>query len=595
MLKVLSSHISNLIAAGEVIQRPSSVVKELIENSIDAGADSIDIIIQDSGRTLIQVIDNGKGMTPEECSICFLRHATSKIEKAEDLNSIMSYGFRGEALASVAAVSEVTLKSREQKAEIGITCDFIEGKMVSPSTHPNECVIPVGTNISVRNLFYNVPARRKFLKSDASEFRDIIQEFIRIAICRPEVDMSLIHNSKNVFKLSRTLNIKQRILDTEGNTMLKELIDIHTTTSIISVSGFIGIPEEAKKRQTKQYLFANGRYFHSPYFNKAITKAYSNLIPDGYHPSFFIFMEANPESMDVNIHPTKAEIKFENESEIFELLNAAVREALGKNSLSATIDFDTEGTINIPVADLHKSYLIPPKINYDPLFNPFNQTDEEFEFLDHGSHKENHKEKYYNNIFEDASLCTNNIIQLHNKYLITPVSSGILLINIPRARERILYENYLKELDNFKPIVQSSLFSQIIDLDENSISILKEHKEKIEMMGFDIEFGKDNLITVNGLPDGFNTDAESIKTSIDDLIIILSDNTSKDIMKAEERHKIALKLAKSGASKKSKNLTSLEAQFLIDSLFGCSEPENTPDGLACMTILSSKELDKKFK
>ncbi|MFA6895566.1 MAG: DNA mismatch repair endonuclease MutL, partial [Bacteroidales bacterium] len=324
MLRVLPANISNLIAAGEVVQRPASVVKELMENAVDAGAKNISVIILDAGKTLIQVIDDGCGMTIDEAKLCFERHATSKINTADDLEHIMTYGFRGEALASVAAISEVTLKTRKADSEIGTHIEITGSKIVNEKP----VSIPVGSNFAVRNIFFNVPARRKFLKTDAAELRHITSEFIKVALTRENISFKLTHNGKDIYNLKSVHNQKQRILESCGKEIIKELVDVNTETSVIKVSGFVGKPEDARKTLGNQYLFINGRYFKSPYINKAICKPYENLISNGYTPSYFIFLETDPEKIDVNIHPAKTEIKFEDDSMIFEIVLASVREAL---------------------------------------------------------------------------------------------------------------------------------------------------------------------------------------------------------------------------------------------------------------------------
>ena len=344
MLKILPSNISNLIAAGEVVQRPSSVVKELLENAVDAGACNISIIIEDSGKTLIQVIDDGCGMTPEEARLCFERHATSKISEAADLSSIMTYGFRGEALPSIAAVAEVTLRTRRRGTDTGTETVFTPVGF----TGQEEAAMPEGTNIAVRNIFYSLPARRKFLKSDSTEFRQIVSEFSHVALCRPEISVRLVHNGKDIYNLKKANTLKQRILEIEGKDMVKELIDVRTSTRIINISGFVGNPSDARKSAGNQFFFVNGRYFRSPYFHKALMKAYDSLIPEGAYPSYYIFFETSPENVDVNIHPAKTEVKFENETEIFEILTAAVKESLGRNSFIPTIDFDHDTLPDIP-------------------------------------------------------------------------------------------------------------------------------------------------------------------------------------------------------------------------------------------------------
>ena len=334
-----------MIAAGEVVQRPASVVKELVENAVDAGADQVTVVIQDAGRTLIQVIDNGCGMSPDQAVLCFERHATSKLATADDLSRIMTFGFRGEALASIAAVAEVTLKTRREEDEVGCQVDFADSQHIDTK----EVAAPRGSNFSVRNLFYNVPARRKFLKSDNVEFKHIISEFTRVALTRPEIGFTLTHNGKDVYVLRPAKSLKFRIQDMMGANLVKELADIQAQTSVMDICGFVGRPESARKGLGNQYFFVNGRYFRSPYLHKAVMKAYENLIPDGVTPSYFIYLDIDPEGVDVNIHPTKTEIKFEDDSVIFQILYACVKEALGKNSFGDGIDFDREGMHEIPV------------------------------------------------------------------------------------------------------------------------------------------------------------------------------------------------------------------------------------------------------
>lgn len=587
MLKVLSKHVSNLIAAGEVVQRPASVVKELVENSIDAGAINISIVIGDSGRTLIQVIDDGCGMTPDDAKLCFARHATSKIADEEDLRSILTYGFRGEALASIAAVAEVTLKTAKRDAETGTEVHFAESKFISQE----ETSCPAGCNIAVRNIFYNVPARRKFLKTEAAEFRQIVSEFCRIALCHPEVAFKLNHNKKDIYILPPVQNIKERILEIAGRELIKELVDIRTDTSIISISGFIGKPEDARKNSGNQYFFVNGRYFRSPYLNKAIQKAYEKLIPEGYSPSYFIFFEVDPGTIDVNIHPSKTEIKFEDESAVFEILNAAVRESLGMNALGGpSIDFDMEGVPDIPPA--RKGVYTPaPKMDFDPLFNPFEMSSDRKEAKYHESSEETDG---YGEFFDEKFSNGKNIMQIQGKYLITPVKSGVLLINMQRARERIFYEKFIKSLDDCTPIMQETLFPQTIELDPVSYSVLMDDPKRLKMLGFDITAFGPATIAVNGLPDGYPTDIDSAKKAVDELVATLADEPSDSLLKADGRHRIACAMAKSGAAGPNKNLSNLEAQLLVDSLFACSEPDRTPGGKMTMTIITVDDLDKKL-
>ncbi len=439
MIGILPGHIANLIAAGEVVQRPASVVKELMENAVDAGAGSVQVIIKDSGKTLVQVIDNGCGLSPEDAKTAFLRHATSKISAIEDLSHISTFGFRGEALASIAAVSEVTLRTRREEDQSGYEVRYAESKLVSEK----EISAPAGSNFMVRNLFYNIPARRKFLKSDATEYRQILSEFSRVAITRPSLSFRLTHNNTEIYNLSPA-NHRRRILDVAGRDMGRELVNIALDSPIVKISGYIGRPDDARKTPGHQYLFANNRYFRSSYFHKAVLKAYENLIPDGYLPSYFIFFEVDPETLDVNIHPAKTEVKFEEEHAIFNMLHAVVREALGKNSFFPSIDFDQEGAPEIPAANA-RFYVPPPKIDYDPLFNPFNEelknrriplTTEEIDRAFHSPEALGYDTgaKTRNLEDSDGNTLTSAILVFTDRYMFTPVPAGVMVINIPRAQ-----------------------------------------------------------------------------------------------------------------------------------------------------------------
>ena len=337
-IRILPGNIANMIAAGEVVQRPASVVKELMENAVDAGATQVTVILTDAGRTLIQVIDNGCGMTPDEAVLCFERHATSKIATAEDLNDITTFGFRGEALASVAAVAEVTLKTRRPEDEVGCKVEFADSVHIST----DEISTPAGSNFAVRNLFYNVPARRKFLKSDNVEFKHVVEEFTRVALTRPETGFSLSHNGREIFSLKPAKSLKYRIQDLLGNNVVSQVVDVSAETSVVRVNGYVGRPDQARKTLGNQFFFVNGRFFRSPYFHKAVMNAYDNLLPPGATPSYFIYLEVDPHSIDVNIHPTKTEIKFEDDSVIFQIIYACIKESIGRNSFGASIDFNRE-------------------------------------------------------------------------------------------------------------------------------------------------------------------------------------------------------------------------------------------------------------
>ena len=598
MIKVLPSHIANLIAAGEVVQRPSSVVKELMENAVDANASQVLLIVNDSGRTLIQVLDNGTGMTKEEAEICFERHATSKIEKADDLYSINTFGFRGEALASIAACADVTLKTRKAGEETGTEVHIAENNIIS--SVQTSC--PQGCNIAVRNIFYNIPARRKFLKSDNVEYRQIVSEFIKVALSRTDIEFKFIHNSKDIYSLPPVLNLKQRITQIAGKEIAKDLIDIQTDTTVVCVRGFVGRPSLAKKSQPNQYFFVNGRFFKSPLLHKAVMKAYSNLIPDGTIPSYFIFLHIEPENMDVNIHPSKTEIKFENETVIFEILNAAVKEAIGEGAFIPSIDFDTEGVPEIPAVPHNTRYVAPPKINFDPLFNPFK---EELKSRRNADFAQNDFESYtpepksyfkeqnsYGGVFSEETIGERPIILLKGKYIVTTVKSGLLLIDIARAKERILYERYLDSITETGVAIQENLFPQTIDLDHSSYTILMEDQQRLKEIGFDIRpFGTD-CVVVYGLPATLAQEQLDIKECVDTLIHDLTE-TGKDFG-AEFREKVAIDMARSGIRKGLHEINNAEAQHIIDALFACKDPDHAPSGGKCMSIITVEDLAKRL-
>ena len=623
MLQVLPASISNLIAAGEVVTRPASVVKELIENAVDAGADTISVIIEDAGRTSIQIIDNGSGMTPEEAVLCFERHATSKVAKADDLNSIQTYGFRGEALPSIAAVAEVTLKSRKRGTDTGSEVTIAGSEFISQE----EVACAEGTNISVRNLFYKIPARRKFLKSDNAEFRHIITEFIRVALCRYDLNLRLIHNGKDIYNLKRANSIKQRIMEIEGREIIKELVDIGINSSIVTVSGFIGHPEDARKSSGNQYFFVNGRFFKSPYFHKAIMRGYDKLIPEGTYPSYYLFFETNPENVDVNIHPAKTEVKFENESEMFEILTALVKESLGKNSFIPTIDFNNDSypQINIPkdytpilpTLKSSPSYSIP-KLTHLPGFDKNFGSDfpEEFprdfeqEFgQGFGQNFEQNFEQestgtdynissmvdgYGGEIFDSKDSLDDNTLVLSSKYIITALRSGMLIINIFRAKERIFYEKFLHNLDNSESIAQQVLFPSTLELTPAHYSLLMDSPERLQSLGFDITSAGENTISVNGLPEGFNTDSAAVREIIDSLIATFEQCESNWLTKAQGRDNMARSLARATALGGQKRLSRAQARALVDSLFCCAEPEISPSGKKIMEMITEEDLEKRL-
>lgn len=642
MLQVLPTHISNLIAAGEVVQRPASVVKELMENAVDAGAEKVTLILNDCGRTLIQVIDDGCGMSAAEAALCFERHATSKIEKAEDLYSIGTYGFRGEALASIAACADVTLRTRRREDETGTEIRIAESNLLSSA--PVAC--PAGSNFAVRNIFYNIPARRKFLKSDNTEYRQIVLEFIRVALTRLSVEFRMIHNGKDIFVLPASENLKQRITQVGGKDTVRDLIGVQAETQVVNVRGFIGSPELAKKSQPNQYLFVNGRFFKSPALSKAVLKAYDGLIPEGSFPSYFIFLEIDPGSMDINIHPAKTEVKFDDEGVIFGILNACVREAIGGNAFVPGIDFDTEGAPEIPPVQAgffrpgaggddsghgsgpdsgagsrggYGGYAAPPRIDYDPLFNPFeeegkmgrpkwNSAGEWNTPAASGSAggweeggAENpaagsgyfRKENGYGGIFGDAGAGERPVLVLKERYIVTTVKSGLLVIDIRRARERILYEKYLESLSDAVPAVQELLYPLTLDLPPHSYEVLMEDPGRLKSLGFDIRpFGK-NCVVVHGVPAVLAEEELPVPESVDRLAALLEEETGA-VPEQEWKERTALALVRAGGGRPCGCTGPVQAGLLIDSLFACQDPSVAPGGGRCMAIFPLEELVKKL-
>lgn len=577
MLKVLPQNISNMIAAGEVVSRPSAVVKELMENAVDAGARTIGVSVLDAGKTLIQVIDDGCGMSAGDAVLCFERHATSKIEQAEDLEKISTYGFRGEALPSIAAIAEVTLKTRRPQDETGTKVEAAASKIVSAC----EVAAPIGTSIAVRNIFYNVPARRKFLKSDNVELRNIIQEFTRIALIRTDLSLKLTASGKEIYNLKPVRNVKQRIRDIFGPNVSNELVPVKVDTTVVKVSGFIGNPENAVKRQGSQFFFVNGRFFRSPFFHKAVCKPYENLIDADCTPAYFIFLESEPEKVDVNIHPSKTEVKFEDEPVIFEILMACVREGLGKNDFTPSIDFDMKGAPEIPIFPTPEDKfnyrpIQQPAIGFDPLFNPFDENRFEKPELFEG---------------EPASVAPqSDILVIQKKYIVTPVRSGMMIINILRARQRIFFEKYLQQIVEDLPVSQQTLFPVTVNLTPEDHITLLEQPDLLSKLGFDIRDFGGNSVVVYGLPENYPTDEAAVRSSIDELIAALKDDTATD----DTRTLLAAKMAESAAKRTAEPAGHEAAQLLVDSLFACREPNLTADGRRCITILTTEEIDKRL-
>ena len=593
MIQLLPDHIANQIAAGEVVQRPASVVKELLENAVDAGATSVNIIVKDAGRTLLQVIDNGSGMSPADARMAFERHATSKIHTLDDLENIYTFGFRGEALASIAAVSEVEIKTRCKTDELG-TQLVISASTLSKQD-PAAC--DAGTAIAVRNLFFNVPARRKFLKSDAAELRHIVTEFQRVALCHPKVALKLTHNQTELYKLPAA-NLHQRIVHLMGKDINQQLIDIQVSTSLINIKGFVGKPETAKRTAGNQFFFVNKRYFKSPYFQKAVLNAYEQLLPEHTIPAFFIYFELPPEKIDVNIHPAKIEVKFEDDHIIFQMLHAVVRESLGKFAVTPSLDFDQEGAPEIPV---FRKGMLPdaPQVNVDKNFNPFREERKSaltppnwrtlYEGLPARSEAFEFPQEAEQTTMECMPPSKHNYIQLKGRYLITTVKSGLMFIDSHRAQQRILYERFLNKLENHLHETQQEIFPQTIELSPMEYTLLEEVSGELKQLGYDIRPFGNNAVVLNGQPDGIpSTDA---KTLIASLLHELQEKT--DGWREQRQKKLAASLAKAAGSFK-EHLSQEQAQTLIDALFSCQSPDITPDGKPTLHLLLLSDIDKKF-
>ena len=613
-IRILPSNIANMIAAGEVVQRPASVVKELMENAVDAGADQVTVVIQDAGRTLIQVIDNGCGMTPDQAVLCFERHATSKLQTAEDLNNILTFGFRGEALASIAAVAEVTLKTRQENSELGCQVDFADSRHLSTQ----ETAAPKGSNFSVRNLFYNVPARRKFLKSDNVEFKHIITEFTRVALTRPEIGFTLTHNGKDVYVLKPAMSLKFRVRDLMGSAVVDDLVDIGAETSLVTIGGFVGRPDAARKMLGNQYFFVNGRFFKSPYLHKAVMKAYENLIPDGYTPAYFIYMDIDPQSVDVNIHPTKTEIKFEDDSVVFQTLYACIREVLGRNSFGESIDFDREGMPEIPVLGRNFEEFRPitePQLETDDTYNPFDNdgfpsvsspfantiggmSPDDFAQHVQPQSQPSYAGRYveqrddYGKLFEDKLAPGKSVLMIQGKYIVTSSRSGMMVVNVKRAMERILYDRFFEALSKNVHVTQTALFPVQVQIGAENMCLIAEHGQTLADMGFDIApFGTDTVV-VNGVPEGYSVEPGKIQGMMNDLLLILADDHSAlpEMMVAN----MASRMAKLGSFNADPVTNPAEAQRLIDQLFMCENAEYTNSGRRVVALIPIEDIEKKF-
>jgi DNA mismatch repair protein MutL len=609
VIHLLPDSVANQIAAGEVIQRPSSVVKELVENALDAGAGEIVIHIKDAGKTLIQVSDNGCGMSSTDARMAFERHATSKIHAAGDLFAIKTLGFRGEALASVAAIADIEMRTKKQEDETGTFLHIIATKVIAQE--PAGC--SNGTTIQVKNLFFNVPARRKFLKSDPYELKNIVTEVTRVAIPNPEISLQLYHNNSLLHDLPAS-NIRKRIVSIFGKSFHQSLIPVESNTSVISISGFIGLPRFARKTMGEQFFFVNRRYMRHPWFHKAVMQAYEKLLPPDAFPSYFIFLGIDPASIDINVHPTKTEIKFENENAVWQLLNATVRESLGKNNVVPSIDFDQGGRIEIPLPPKPGSQVIPPDIPFNPRYNPFETTNSGQRYHEDRFPEEKKNLGNWETLFRETGneatkrtdlpdeeqtifpesafpVVGKKIFQLKQKYLVLPVKSGLMVIDQRRGQERILFEKFIDLLNSDKTSSQQLLYPYTFELNAPDAGLLAEILPELQALGFDIrEFGRDTFV-INGIPAIVNT---SSPAGIIEKIIEEFRNspvTARGIVREEA----AMMLARAAAMSYRTELQPGEMEELVDQLFACSLPNFTADGKQVLMIIPLEEIEKNFK
>jgi len=609
VIHLLPDNVANQIAAGEVIQRPASVIKELVENAIDAEATTIQIFLKDAGRTLIQVIDDGKGMSETDARMAFERHATSKIKSASDLFALRTMGFRGEALASIAAVAQVELHTRQEADELG-TKITIEGSQVTgqESIHCSK-----GSNFMVKNLFYNIPARRKFLKSNETELRQIITEFLRIALVYPDIHFTMQHQDAVLYNLA-PCNHRQRIkqlFPSRNNSSQHSLLPIDTHTSMGSIMGYIGTPDSAL-RNANQFFFVNGRYMRHPYFHKAVMQAYEGLIPKEVFPNYFIYFEMDPASIDVNIHPTKTEIKFEQETAIWSILMASVKEALSKSHAVPSLEFDQEGAIQIPpIYEATPSE--QPKINVNPSYNPFNVHAEQhsdyqrapfnWESL-YQEFSQNKTTSHATIPFENPSASSMDSLELKeddyegkntlwfkNRFIVVAVKSGLMFVDRRQAHVRILYEQWLRQLHDHTGISQKLLFPEIIHFNMADFLLIESFMAELNEVGFEMEKIGNHAIAINGVPSGLEN--KPIAATIEMLVEAVK--PTKGSMREKLNESIALTLAKAAAVENDRTMTQEEMNRLLGQLFTCENPNVTPEGKKIIVLLNNEEIEKKFQ
>lgn len=653
IIQLLPDSVANQIAAGEVIQRPASVIKELVENSIDAGATLINVVCVDSGRTSIQVTDNGKGMSETDARLSFERHATSKIRQADDLFNLHTMGFRGEALASIAAVAQVELRTRRPDDDLGTALTIAGSRFVSQE--PVQC--PVGCNFTISNLFYNVPVRRKFLKSNTTELNNIVTAFERIALVYPDVAFTLYNNQTELYNL-KAGGLRQRIVDVIGKKINQHLLPIDIDTTMCKISGFVGKPESARKKGARQFFFVNGRYMKHPYFHKAIMTAYERLVPEGEQIPYFIYFTVNPTDIDVNIHPTKTEIKFENEQTVWQILTAAVRDAVGMFNDVTAIEFDTEGQPDIPaLGAMPQADISAPKVQYNPAYNPFNEPSaqrssaapDNWEQLYEGLSSAHSRQQSAPSLFGNDTggviqsrsniankpFSDNGIVlskgfskpdglnaesagfnalsadtdmlsastepspleekspthyQYKGRYIMTSVKSGLMIIDQYRAHTRILYEGYIEQMQKRRPSSQKPLFPDTIHFSASDKIVVEAVMPELQNIGFELTPNEEGDYTITAVPSGL--DGLDYVALVQDLVASAREKTTSAI--DDINHSIALELARNAAVTYGQVLTNAEMENIVNSLFACSNFSYTPDGKKILTMLRQTDLEQLF-
>ena len=599
IIQLLPDHVANQIAAGEVVQRPASVVKELLENAIDAGATSIKLLLKDAGKTLIQVIDDGKGMSATDARMSFERHATSKIKKAEDLFNLSTKGFRGEALASIAAIAHVELKTKQEDEELGTSIKIEGSKIISQDFISTS----KGTSIAVKNLFYNIPARRNFLKSDTVETRHIIDEFQRVALAHPTIAFLMHHNNNEVYHL-KSSNLRKRIVSVFGTKMNEKLVPINEQTDIVSIEGFVAKPEFSKRKRGEQFFFVNDRFIKSSYLNHAVVNAFDGLLEQGSHPSYFLYLTVPANTIDINIHPTKTEIKFDNEKALYAMLRATVKHSLGQYNVAPILDFNRDSNLDTPYhLNTNTSSAKTPRISVDPDFNPFKELEQKEVRFPYNREKQTESweslytstavtdEERQSELFDNQQeIKTQKTFQIQRKYLLSSIKSGVVLINQSLAHQRILYEDFLESITIKEANSQQLLFPVKISFSSQEIEMIYTMKAELENAGFSFdEFTKDS-VTIKGIP------VSVTESKITIILEELLNDINLEVPDASFSHfdVMAKSFAKTLSIKTGTQLSEREQESLVNNLFSCKEPTISPFGKSIFKTLTLNEIDNLF-